>query len=148
MAVGLDQHRLMLSVDLPLPVHARQIFVAIHERRSDQPFAAVPRLLAPHPEMLDIDAAFGQPEIRLVIAPADLGNLVFVEGLVFVIDPVLVKPVGDLQLFVALDLFALQRPQVLGFHVRVEVVLGLEIPFCFRLDQEMREELDDRLRHL
>jgi len=95
--------------------------------------------------MLDVDAAFGQAEIGLVISPADLGNLVFVEGLVFVFDAVFVKPVGDLQLFVTLDLLALQRPQVLGFHVGVEVVLGLEVPFGLGLDQKMRKEPDDRI---
>ena len=68
----------MLGVDFPLPVHASQIFVAVHERRSDQPFAAIPRLLAPYSKVLDVDAAFGQAEIGLVIAPADLGNLVLV----------------------------------------------------------------------
>ena len=112
-AVGLDQGGLMLGVDLPLPLHASQVFVAVDEGRRDQPFAAVGHLLAPHPEMLDVDAAFGQPEIRLVIAPADFRDLVFVDGLVFVFDAVFVQPVGDLQLFVAFDLFALQRAQVL-----------------------------------
>jgi hypothetical protein len=64
----------MLGVDLPLPVHSRQVFVAVHEGCRDQPFAAIPCLFTPLPEMLDVDAAFGQPEIGLVIARADLEN--------------------------------------------------------------------------
>jgi GH24 family phage-related lysozyme (muramidase) len=57
-AVGLDKGGFVLGVDLPLPVHASQVLVAVHEGRGDQPFAAVGHLLAPHPEMLDVDAAF------------------------------------------------------------------------------------------
>ncbi len=147
-AVGLDQGGFVLGMDLALPCHASQVFVAVDERRRDQPLAAVGHLLAAHPEMLDVDAGFGQPEIRLVVAPARFGDLVFVDRLVLVFDAVLVKPVGDLQLFVTLDLFALERAQVLRFHVGVEVVLGLEVPFGLGLDQEMREELDDRPRHI
>ena len=50
--------------------------------------------------MLDVNAAFGQAEIRLVIAPAGFRDLVFVDWLVLEFDAVFVEPVGDLQLFV------------------------------------------------
>jgi len=98
--------------------------------------------------MLDVDPAFGQSEIRLIVPPASFGDLMLIDWFVFVFDAVFIKPIGDLQLFITLDLLALQRAQVLLLHVGVELVFGLEVPFGLRLDQEVREKLDDCLRHL
>ena len=94
-AVGFDQHRLVLGMDLPFPVHACEVFLTIDVRGRRQLLLAVPAAFLAHAEMLDVDATLGQPEIGRVDAAPGLVELVLVARLVFVGDAVPEEPVGD-----------------------------------------------------
>ena len=146
-AVGFDHGAFVRGMNLALPCHAGQIVLAVYEWRSGQFFSAIRHLLTPHAEVFDVHAAFGQTEVRLIVPPPRLRQLWLINGLIFVGDAVFIKPIGDLQLFVTLNLLTLQGAQVLLFHMGVEFVFGFEIPFCLRLDQKMRKPIDDSARH-
>ena len=62
---------------------------------------------------------------------------------VLVLDPVLIEPIRDHQLFEALHLFSLQSAQVQLFDVGVVIVLLLEIPLAFCVQASIREPADD-----
>lgn len=109
-AVGFHQNRLVLGMDLPFPVHALEIFIAIDVGRRGQFLHAVPAAFLAHAEMLDVDAAFCQPEIGRIDSAPGLLELVLVAGLIFVGDAVSEQPVGDQQFFEAVHCLAL-RPR-------------------------------------
>lgn len=93
--------------------------------------------------MLDINAAFGQPEIRGVIALAAGRQRMLVDRFVFIFDAVLIEPICDLQLFIAFDLIALQGAQVELFDISIPVVLALKILLFLRFDKEVGEPGND-----
>ena len=85
--VGFDQRGAVASVQLPLPLHARQVLVAIDVRCN------VAR--TGDAEVLDVDAVIGQVEVRLVLAPARAGRSILVGPFVLVADALQGEPVSD-----------------------------------------------------
>lgn len=116
-AVGFDQDGLMLGVDLPLPVHPSQIFLAIDEWGRCQFLCAVRPPFLSNAEMLEIDTAFGQAKIRCVGPPPGARELVLIGGFILVGDTVPVEPIGDQQLLKTVDRLALLGSQIEAFDL-------------------------------
>jgi len=94
--------------------------------------------------MLDVDAAFGQPEVRPIWTAGVFRERAFIWGLVLVRDPVAVEPVGDLPFFKAFDEVAVQRAQLMGLDPSIVAILGLEVPLALVRPVELGEPIQNQ----
>ena len=122
-AEGLYEDGAAVGVELAFPRTVGEVAVPIDEWRG--------ATLHVDDEMLDIDVAVRDLEIRPVLPAAAAGGVVLVGSFVFVGDAVQEKEVGDLAFFEASDLLALQGSQVVLADIGVvlarigELVLAL-----------------------
>lgn len=94
-AVGFDQRGAVLGMHLSLPTDPLEIALSVDEGRCDKLLAAIRHALLSHAEVLQVDTAFGEPEVRSVIPSPGAMDLVLVIGLMLIGDAVAVEPVGD-----------------------------------------------------
>ena len=67
-AVRFDQDGFVLFVHPALPFHALQVLASVHPRRRSKELLSATSFLFPNAEMLEVDAAVRQAEVRAIVA--------------------------------------------------------------------------------